>query len=64
MLHELLEIYLANIDTVLRTLVKTYVEKFETEILSADRLNLRIRLRFENGCLFELTKQLLLKARN
>ena len=39
MLHELLEAYLANIDTVLRTLVKTYVEKYETEILSAERIN-------------------------
>ena len=58
MLHELLEAYLANIDTVLRTLVKTYVEKYETEILSAERLNLRIRLRFENGCLLELNEAL------
>lgn len=30
MLHELLEAYLAKIDTVLRNLAKTYVEKHET----------------------------------
>ena len=32
MLHELLEIYLADIDTGLRNLATTYAEKYETEI--------------------------------
>jgi len=61
MLHELLEHYLDDIDIVLRNLAKTYAEKYETEILSAERLNLRIRLRFENGNLFELNEALIVE---
>lgn len=56
MLHDLLSRYLAGVETALRQLENAYVERYEEEILAADRINLRIRVRFSGGYLLELNE--------
>jgi hypothetical protein len=56
MLHRLLEEYIQQIEDALQSLTGTYVEKFEEEILSPKRLNLRLRIRFKSESTLEINE--------
>ncbi|MFQ5627505.1 MAG: toxin TumE [bacterium] len=56
MLHSALQKYLDEIDTVVRSFSNVHIERYLEQILSPDRINLRIRLRFANGCLLEMNE--------
>jgi len=47
MLHDLLLQYLGNVEVAIRKLEDAYVERYEEEILTSNRINLRIRVRFK-----------------
>lgn len=53
---DLLSQYLGNVETAVRKLEDAYVERYEEEILTANRANLRIRVRFSSGHLLELNE--------
>ena len=44
MLHERLADYLAEVEDAVRALADGYVERYEEEILTPERVNLRLRL--------------------
>jgi len=46
MLHKTLAAYLDEIEKALQTLTACHFEKYEEEILTANRANIRIRIRF------------------
>ena len=56
MLLEVLSRYLEDVESVVRRLRKAHIERYEEEILSSDRVNLRIRIRFSTGYLLELNE--------
>jgi hypothetical protein len=56
MLHSLLTQYLREIETAVQAITNCHVERYQEEILSSDRANLRIRIRFSNGCLLEINE--------
>jgi len=45
--------YLCDIESAFNKLESCYVERYEEEILTIDRANIRIRVRFSNGYMFE-----------
>ena len=51
--------YLQEIESAIGKLDKAYVERYEEEHLTSERLNLRIRIRFESGHLLELNEAFL-----
>ncbi len=62
MLHEILSLYLESIEASIRNLKDAYIERYEEEILSSNRINLRIRIRFKTGYLFELNEAAIVVA--
>ncbi len=56
MLLDQLSQYLEDIETAVRELENAYVELYEEEILTSNRINLRVRIRFINGYLLELNE--------
>ena len=56
MLHETLAQYLARVEQVILRCSNAYVEHYTEEILTPQRANLRIRLRFEQGHLLEINE--------
>jgi len=62
MLHDLLYHYLEEIEAEIKKLEDAYVERYEEEILSSNRINLRIRVRFKTGDLFELNEAVIVEA--
>jgi hypothetical protein len=56
MLHDILSRYLESIEAVVREINDAYIERYEEEILAFNRINLRIRVRFKSGYLFELNE--------
>ena len=56
MLHDILSRYLESIEAVVREINDAYVERYEEEIIASNRINLRIRVRFKSGYLFELNE--------
>lgn len=54
MLHELLAAYLERVERSVRESSAAYVEHYVEEILTPERVNLRIRIRFERGHLLEI----------
>ena len=56
MLPDVLHTYLLDIETNIQELENANVERYEEEIFSDDRVNLRIRIRFANGELLELNE--------
>lgn len=60
LLNELAQ-YLNAIETAVRGLEEAYIEKYEEEIISFDRINLRIRIRFSSGNLLELNEAITLE---
>ena len=53
MLHSLLSQYLADVEAALKELKGAYIEHYSEEILTPQRFNLRIRVRFVSGHLLE-----------
>ena len=49
MLHELPAAYLERVERSVRECSAAYVEHYVEEILTLERVNLRIRIRFERG---------------
>lgn len=62
MLDELLARYLREIETAVRLIRGGYVEHYEEEILETDRVNLRVRIRFEKGCLLEINEAVIVES--
>ena len=56
MLHETLAQYLARVEQAILRCSNAYVERYTEEILTPQRANLRIRLRFEQGHLLEINE--------
>ena len=56
MLHDILVQYLRNVENAVRGLPDSYVERYVEEHLTSNRVNLRIRIRFADGCLLELNE--------
>ncbi len=55
-LHEIISDYIEKIDCVLQKIQPAYIEKYEAEIINPERADIRIRIRFSNGCLLELNE--------
>ncbi len=58
--HDSLERYFAEVEVAV-TQLPAYTESYVEEILTVERANLRIRLRFENGNLLEINEALLVE---
>jgi hypothetical protein len=58
--HDSLERYFAEIEAAVARL-PVYTENYVEEVLAADRANLRIRLRFESGCLLEINEAVIVE---
>lgn len=56
MLHKALADYLRSVEQAVLRCPNVYVERYLEEILAPERLNLRIRLRFEAGHLLEINE--------
>lgn len=56
MLHEILQNYLETIAHAIDTLDSIYLEKYEEEILTPNRCNMRIRIRWSAGDLLEINE--------
>lgn len=56
MLLDYLSKYLNNIEGAVRNLQGVYVERYEEEVLTADRINLKIRIRFQTGHMLEINE--------
>jgi len=54
MLHEALKIYLDAVEQAVLGCDGVYVERYTEEILTPERVNLRLRLRFDKGYLLEI----------
>ena len=54
MLLDFLSRYLKEVEATVRQVEDAYVERYEEEIVAADRVNLRIRVRFRKGHMLEL----------
>lgn len=61
MLLEALSEYLKEIESVIHESENIYVERYEEEVLTDNRVNLRIRLRFVKGHLSELNEAVIIK---
>ena len=62
MLHDILSQYLGDIEDSIRRLESANVERYEEEILTSSRANLRIRVRFLTGHLLEVNEAIVLEA--
>jgi hypothetical protein len=56
MLHKRLESYLNSVEQTILSCRTAYVERYIEEILTPERANLRIRIRFEQGQLLEINE--------
>ncbi|MBA3027543.1 MAG: hypothetical protein FP816_01845 [Desulfobacteraceae bacterium] len=56
LLDPVLNQYLSDLEKLISTLTDVYVEKYEEEIITSKRLNLRLRIRMNNDFLFELNE--------
>jgi len=59
MLLDFLSRYLREVETTVRKAKGAYVERYEEEIVAANRVNLRIRVRFQNGHMLELNEAII-----
>jgi len=59
MLLDILSKYLNEVEGAVRNLQGAYVERYEEEILTADRINLRIRIRFQTGHMLEINESII-----
>ncbi|HYA42574.1 MAG TPA: DUF6516 family protein [Syntrophobacteraceae bacterium] len=61
MSHDILDRYLRNIEQAVRTLAGAHVECYQEEFVSANRLNLKLRIRFQSGHLFEVSEAVIVE---
>lgn len=59
--HEKLRQYLESIEALVRKLRNTYIERYEEEILTAERSNLRLKIRFQSGALLEINEAVVIE---
>jgi len=59
MLRDPLRSYLEEIESAVHALDEVYIELYEEEILTPERVNLRIRIRFYTGCLLEINESVI-----
>ncbi len=59
MLLKALESYLSGVEAAVHRVDGVYIERYEEEILTSNRITLRIRLRFPDGALLELNEAVL-----
>lgn len=59
-LHDLLEFYFASVEAAVARL-PAYAESYAEEILTPERANLRIRLRFQSGSLLEINEAVIVE---
>ena len=64
MLPDILIQYLNDVDAAIRELDDIYVERYEEEHLTSNRVNLKARVRFTSGHLLELNESVIVEARN
>jgi hypothetical protein len=64
MLPDILIQYLNDVDAAIRELDDIYVERYEEEHLTSNRVNLKVRVRFTSGHLLELNESVIVEARN
>src|SRR3989337_2960000 len=62
MLLDFLSRYLKEVEATVRQVEDAYVERYEEEIVAADRVNLRIRVRFRKGHILELNEAVIGEA--
>ena len=62
MLHDILSQYLGDIEGSIRRLEGANVERYEEEVLTSSRANLRIRVRFLSGHLLEVNEAIVIEA--
>ena len=62
MLHDILNQYLGNVESAVQNLDDVYIERYEEEILTSDRVNLRVRVRFTDGHLLELNEAVMVDS--
>jgi hypothetical protein len=62
MLHDILSQYLGDIEDSIRRLERANVERYEEEVLTSARANLRIRVRFLSGHLLEVNEAIVVDA--
>ena len=62
MLHETLADYLEKIEQAILQCGNAYVERYIEEIVTSERANLRIRLRFEQGHLLEINEAIVVEG--
>ena len=62
LLNPLLSGYLSEIEHAVGELTDAYVELYEEEIITAERANLRIRIRMANEYLLELNEAMIFEA--
>ena len=58
--HDAIERYLVAIEAAVARL-PAYTESYVEEVLTAERVNLRVRLRFENGALLEINEAIIVE---
>ena len=63
MLFDFLSQYLGDVEAAVRKLKGVYVERYEEEIVAANRVNLRIRVRFLSGYMLEVKSSPLLQMK-
>ena len=62
MLHDILVQYLRSVENAVRRQADSYVERYEEEHLTSNRVNLRIRIRFADGYLLELNESAIVEG--
>jgi hypothetical protein len=56
MLRDYLSIYLESVEGEVKKLQGVYVERYEEEILAGNRINVRIRIRFQSDHMLEINE--------
>ena len=62
MLHDILSQHLADIEDSIRRLESANIERYEEEVLTSSRANLRIWVRFLSGHLLEVNEAIVIEA--
>jgi hypothetical protein len=61
MLHDALKNYLDTVEQAVLSCECAYVERYTEEILTPERVNLRLRLRFDKGYLLEIHEAVIME---
>ena len=61
--HDVLVDYLKEVEKAIGDLPDAYVELYKEEFIANERVNLRIRVRFYNGCLLQLNEAVIFQTK-